>query len=102
MEEVEVITQAIKNTLNPQRILLFGSQAKGKSSYISDIDIAVIQKRNPRLKQKAKVYLELERLGYNWLADPDIHLFSTKEFEKKLKEKDLFALEISKGKLLYG
>ena len=102
MEAVKVITQAIKNTLNPQKIVLFGSQAKGTSSHLSDIDIAVIQEQNPRLKQKAKIYLELERLGYNWLVDPDIHLFSAKDFEKKLKEKDLFALEISKGKFLYG
>src|SRR3972149_2932306 len=102
MKDINLVVEAVKNTLNPEKIILFGSHAFGKQRRDSDLDIAVIQKSPPHLGQKANIFQALVRLNYNWDKEPDIHIFSEKEFEKKLKEGDLFVTEISKGKKIYA
>ena len=101
MKNLDAILKAIKNNLDPIKIIIFGSFAKGKTHPESDLDIAVIQSTSPKLGQKADIFLSLAKMGYNWKVEPDIHIFSEKEFEDKLKQRDLFISEISKGKVVY-
>jgi len=89
--------------LDPEKIILFGSYASGRHKEHSDIDFAVIQKTRPRLGQKAKIYVDLEKSGYNWRVEPDIHFFSQEEFRRRLAKGDLFVSEINaKGKVVYA
>ncbi len=102
MPQLDLVVQAINKTLDPQKIILFGSQATGKTTDNSDFDIAVVQKSSPKLGQKAEIYLTLVELGYDWKIEPDIHVFSEKDFSRKLAQKDLFVTEVSKGKVIYA
>ena len=102
MKNVKLITEAIRKSLDPVKIVLFGSYARGETDGDSDLDLAVIQKSLPKLGQKANIYLNLVKLGYDWKIEPDIHLFSEKDFSNKLKNGDLFVREISKGKVVYA
>ena|GEM_PF-4171585 len=47
--------------------------------------------------------MALEKSGYDWSVEPDIHFFSNQEFSERLKKGDLFVNEInSKGKVIYA
>ena len=102
MRQTALILKAINTNLTPKKVLLFGSRASGTAKDDSDLDIAIIQDSAPKIGQKANILLTLARLGYDWEIEPDIHLFSEKDFEQKLKQKDLFICEIAKGKTIYA
>ncbi|MEK7498177.1 MAG: hypothetical protein AAB656_04655 [Patescibacteria group bacterium] len=99
MSNLDYVVKAINKTLDPEKIILFGSSLSKKGN---DLDVAVVQKSKPTLGQKAEVFLALEKLGYGWDIEPDIHIFSSKDFEKKLTSGDLFVKEVSKGRTIYA
>ena len=102
MTKLDQIVRVISDTTRPVKIIWFGSRAKGGGTEGSDVDIAVIQRSEPKSGQKAKIYLELKRQGYDWDPEPDIHFFSAEAFEKKLGYGDLFAQEVARGKTIYA
>ena len=102
MRHTALILKAINTNLTPKKVLLFGSRASGTAKDDSDLDIAIICDSAPKIGQKANILLTLAKLGYDWNIEPDIHLFSQKDFERKLKQKDLFICEIAKGKTIYA
>lgn len=99
MVNLDLLLKAISSTLDPKKVILFGSVARGEKG--NDVDIAIIQNEAPKLGQKADIFLNLTKLNYDWKVEPDLHIFSEKDFEDKLKQRDLFVTEISKGKTLY-
>jgi predicted nucleotidyltransferase len=102
MTQLDIIIDSIKSTLNPTQVYLFGSRAKEKNNKTSDYDLGVVISKKPQIGDKAKVYLNLNKKGFDWEVEPDIHLFSEKDFSEKLKNNDLFVKEISRGKQVYG
>ena len=102
MQSVDLVVKAVNESLSPKKIILFGSRGNGNGRLESDLDVAVIQKDRPKLGQKADVLLTLAKLGYDWTVEPDIHLFSEVDFERRLRERDLFVTEVAKGKVVYG
>ena len=58
------ITRRILATVQPQRVLLFGSGARGELSQDSDLDILVIMREEVHRRQLAqKIYRNLRGLG---------------------------------------
>ena len=102
MTDLDIVLNAINKTLNPQKVILFGSRARGNDNKNSDIDLAVLQKNNPKAGQRADVYRELWNMGYHWENEPDIHLFSEQNFNERLKNNSFFIREIMKGRVLYA
>ena len=102
MSDLDLVLTAITKTLSPKRVILFGSRARGDSSEESDIDLAVIQEKDPQLGQRAKVFRELINMGYTWKVEPDIHMFSEKNFEERLKNNSFFIREVVKGRTVYA
>lgn len=53
--DFDVLLDMIIKTMNPEKIILFGSQARGDWNEHSDFDIAIIdaEKRNPELHSQA-------------------------------------------------
>jgi hypothetical protein len=41
-------------------------------------------------------------MGYTWKIEPDIHIFSEKVFNERLKNNSFYIREIMKGKTLYA
>ena len=102
MSDIQLIIKAIKKTLRPEKIILFGSYSRGEQIKDSDIDLAVIKKDKPQLGEVASVYTELRHLGYEWGVSPDIHLFAKKDFEERLRNNSFFITEVAKGKVIYA
>lgn len=102
MSDIQLIVKAIKETLNPEKIILFGSYSRGEQTKDSDIDLAVIKKTPPKPGEVASVLTYLYRGGYSWKASPDIHLFSEKVFNERLRSNSFFITEVAKGKTIYA
>jgi predicted nucleotidyltransferase len=73
------IIQRIVGVAHPQRIIMFGSAARGEMGPHSDIDLLVIKKgvRNPR-SVTAKIYMRLYGVG----KAVDIIVVSPKQVEQ--------------------
>jgi len=102
MSDLDLVVKAITETLKPRKIILFGSYARGDNKEGSDFDLAVLQKNKPKLGQEAKVLRALWNTDYDWKVEPDIHIFSEKNFEERLKNNSFFIREIMKGKTIYA
>ncbi len=102
MADLDLVVKAITETLKPKKIILFGSHARGDKSEKSDFDLAVLQIGTPKIGQRALIYRKLWDMGYDWKIEPDIHIFSEKIFNARLKNNSFFIREIIKGKTIYA
>lgn len=88
-------------TLEPEKVILFGSAATGRSGKDSDLDLCVI-KRGDRLKIKREISNKLWQENYDWEIEPDIHVYDPNTYHDWLRRKDPFLEEIEKGQILYA
>lgn len=98
-QKIDQLVEILK-TLDPEKIILFGSAARGRLQDDSDIDLCII-KRGDRLKIKQKIWGVLRKEGYNWEIEPDIHVYNPKTYLDWLNRKDPFIEEIEKGRVCY-
>ena len=95
---VRVLTRAV----NVDKMILFGSYAKGKAHEFSDIDIALV---SPELSPKKPTFvhnIEIKKRANFY--DPDLQLFAFPRivFEKEEGVQGDFIREIKKtGKVIY-
>lgn len=63
-EAVEKLTQRIVERFNPQRLILFGSRARGDAGEDSDFDLLIVSpSEHPRWQRTVPVYRALSGLG---------------------------------------
>lgn len=85
----------------PEKLILFGSFAKGEAKSDSDLDICLIKKNVPHspVERRLEVYKILEGRK----IPVDINVYQPSEFEKRLQLGDPFLRCIlSEGKVIYG
>ena len=99
LNEIEnYIKVLIKNKINPEKIILFGSFAKGKNHQYSDIDLAVISDQFG--KDEIEELMELARLTID--VSDRIEAIPLTNDNLKLKYHSLIG-EIKKyGKIVYS
>jgi len=99
-KEIQSITRQIIEKFRPEKIILFGSVAKGEWSSDSDADFLIIKKDTP-LYGSDRIR-ELSRLIERNIP-VDFLVYRPEEFDKRLKMGDPFLKAIVKdGKVLYG
>lgn len=101
----KTLPKAIKrivSELNPEKIILFGSYARGNPTPDSDVDLLVVIKTDGKHKE---IYRAVSRLLYPREFPVDIIVKTPKEVEEALKggvDNAFFIREIvKKGKVLY-
>lgn len=97
-EQIEDIKQQIITQYAPQKIILFGSCAKGVIRRNSDIDLCIILETEDVRSLKQEMQLSLS-------ADIplDIVVYTPDQWEKHLQDPTSFArLIYTKGAVLYG
>ena len=100
VKQIESITAQIIKKYKPDKIILFGSAARGDISADSDADFLIIKKNTPHYG--ADRIRELSRLVDRDIA-VDFLVYRTGELEKRLSMGDPFLKGIIKeGKVLYG
>lgn len=98
--EIESITAQIIEKYAPERIILFGSAARGEPGPDSDADFLIIKKDAPhygadRIRELSRI---LERS-----IPIDLLIYRPEELEKRLAMGDPFLKGIfEEGKVLYG
>jgi hypothetical protein len=99
-KSIKIFVERAKKTFNPQKIILFGSFAKGKTSEYSDIDLVLLSDKFKNIpKEKRLDYL------YDLIKDlyPDFHIFGFTSSEFKNASRLTTVEEIKKyGKVIYS
>lgn len=100
-QEARVIARIVAKKYNPEKIILFGSAARGNIHKYSDIDICIIKNTKlPLHKRICKVYNFIDNVDWEYGVEPIV--FTPKEFNEKKKCGNYFIRNIVKdGKILY-
>ena len=99
-KEIRNITTQIIEKYKPDKIILFGSAARGDITPDSDVDFLIIKKETPlygayRIRELSRV------IDRN--IPVDFLIYRPEEFNKRIKMGDPFLKTIVKeGKVLYG
>lgn len=81
----------------PQKIILFGSQAKGTATERSDIDICVIAETTNKRELLTDLYCEIDSE-----KPVDFLLYTPEEWNKNIEDAQSFAYKLNReGMLLY-
>jgi len=92
-------TKRIAEQFHPQRIILFGSYARGTADAKSDVDLLVI---SPLRKRRRTLILEINRSLWGLSLARDIVILTPEEFEIDKKIPGTIArYAFKEGKLLY-
>ena len=100
LEELHNIVEQIITKYKPEKVILFGSAARGDSGPQSDVDLLIIKKDTPhfgadRIRQLSKM---IKRS-----IPVDFLIYRPDELEKRLIMGDPFLkMIIEEGKVLYG
>jgi predicted nucleotidyltransferase len=94
------LVRRIRTTMEPEKIILFGSKAHGDAGPSSDIDLFIIAQSNlPRHKRSVPFYRALLGLG----VAKDIIVYTPEEVEDwKTASCSLVATVLREGKVLYA
>jgi predicted nucleotidyltransferase len=99
-KEIKSITTQLIEKYGPEKIILFGSAARGETGPDSDADFLIIKKQTPyfgsdRIRELSPI---IERN-----IPVDFLIYRPEEFEKRLEMGDPFLKAILKeGRVLYG
>ncbi|MDR1327415.1 MAG: nucleotidyltransferase domain-containing protein, partial [Heliobacteriaceae bacterium] len=95
---VQELRTALQNAIDDfEGLYLFGSQATGKATKDSDIDIVILFK-NKRYWQPLDYHKILSRISYEYDADLDTHPMTRKELERNY----YFHKEVVNKGIFYG
>mgnify|MGYP003881206613 CR=1 FL=1 len=98
MKEIKKVGKQIADEFKPERIVLFGSHAEGKSGKDSDVDLLII------LPFKGKSFYKSAeiRAAIRTSFPIDLIVRSPLDIQKRIKMGDPFFRDIlEKGKLIY-
>jgi predicted nucleotidyltransferase len=87
-------------TVQPSKIILFGSQARGDASPDSDIDLLVITKSGENREQ---IRLEIERVLRGRLFNMDLIVRSPEDIEWNIESENPFYIDeiLNNGRVLH-
>lgn len=98
IKELESIKNQIVKLYTPEKIILFGSLAKGVVNQNSDIDICIVKDTENKRELISDIYINIDS-SYPF----DVILYTSEEWGYNIKDKSSFAYRIFKeGRLLYG
>jgi len=94
----EIVNRIVVN-YEPEKIILFGSYARGNYNEESDLDFILIKNTN---SPKHKRGLEVRRLFYGLPLSIDFKIYTSSEFSKELSNQFSFLNSaIKESKVLY-
>ncbi len=98
-DKIEHVARNMAASINAERVILFGSYARGDATDQSDVDFLIIAKSNlPRFKRSRELYKLLRPHPFAM----DIVVYTPQEIEKGEKTKVSFVSTVLKeGKILY-
>jgi predicted nucleotidyltransferase len=99
-EFLQIITTRIAEAIHPQKIILFGSWARGERGSHSDIDLLIIQESNLPRPQR---YAQVRRLFWGMGLPMDILVYTPEEFARYQSVPGSFTYTVAReGRVLYA
>lgn len=100
--ETSMVVDRITKGYKPEKIILFGSVARGEEQKDSDIDLLIIKKTNKKRPFRVKeVFETLRGINRNYALDPIV--YTPEEIKDRLALGDHFVEEVFEtGKVVYG
>jgi uncharacterized protein len=96
---IEAIVDRIAEVVRPQKVILFGSWARGEQGPHSDIDLVVIQESTLPHPQR---YAQIRRLFWGLGLPMDILVYTPEEFDRYRSVPGSFTHTVTtEGKVLY-
>ena len=97
---LQTITIRIAEAIRPEKIILFGSWARGERDSHSDIDLLIIQESNLSRPQR---YAQVRRLFWGMGIPMDILVYTPEEFARYQSVPGSFTHTVAhEGKVLYA
>jgi len=98
MDRIKRAIDCIKR-YGPEKIILFGSYAKGEADVESDLDFVVIKKTEKRFLERL---IEVAKFIDNDLGKVDVFVYTPNEFNDMVERKNPFIEEVLKrGKVVF-
>jgi predicted nucleotidyltransferase len=98
-KEIEKLIDRIAKRIQPEKIIIFGSYAKGAATIKSDLDILVIKETEIPMANRAD---DLKPVLFNLLIPVDVHVYTPEEVNEYGKEPFSFLNSILKsGKTVF-
>lgn len=98
-KEIDKIVKQLQNKYKPEKIILFGSFARGKPKKDSDLDLFIVKKTR---KNTLERILEVDKILFNRNLPLDILVYTPRQIKERLTLGDFFVEDIlNKGKILY-
>ena len=103
LSSLRLATEIIRCELNPDAIILFGSQATGNATLDSDTDILVVDGESFGPERQRRLVLARLRNALGAITSPmDVLLYSRKEYNYwKDAPNHIIARALREGKILY-
>lgn len=99
-ELIQIVTEKIVQNFNPEKIILFGSLARGEMRQDSDLDLFIIMPSDLRRDNRS---LEISKIFSERLFSMDILVYTPEEVNMSLKRNNPFIKEIlEEGRVLYA
>jgi len=97
--EINKLIERIKMCMSPQKIIIFGSYAKGKTTLKSDLDIFIVKETVFPMDKRRD---EITHLISNSLTPIDVHIYTPEEVEEYSKEPFSFVNSVLKtGEIVF-
>ena len=97
--EIDTLVHRIVARIQPQKVIIFGSYAKGTETIKSDLDIFVIKETDMPMANRAD---DLKPMLSHALIPVDVHIYTPEEVEEYGKEQFTFINTILKyGKTVF-
>ena len=98
-KKIEEIVERIVRAVNPHRIYLFGSHAKGTATEDSDIDLLIIaDMEGPRHRRSLSIHRLFPMRDFGM----DVFVFKLEEFERqKVLANSISSIVSKEGKIIY-
>ena len=96
-DQIAQVISALRE-YKPERIILFGSQAKGNADQYSDLDIVIIKETNERFLDRLKTIYELVQPRFAM----DVLVYTPQEFTEMQKRGNSFVeMVLQEGVVVY-
>jgi len=98
--EIKSLVDRIVQRMEPEKVIVFGSYAKGTATAKSDLDLLVIKDTHLPMRERGK---DISSILAGFLIRVDVHVYTPEEVEEYGNEEYSFINSILKtGKLIYG
>jgi uncharacterized protein len=97
--EIDTLVRQIVARIQPQKVIIFGSYAKGTATIKSDLDICVIMETELPMANRTD---DLKSMLSHILTPVDVHIYTPEEIEEYGKEQFSFINSVLKsGKVVF-